>query len=56
MMQLIRANPILAGVEHPHGSEPLIQPDRIVLKDDSDIDRELLLAARHLQRRWLFRY
>jgi hypothetical protein len=45
MMQLIRANPILAGVEHPHGSEPLIQPDRIVLKDDSDIDRELLLAG-----------
>jgi hypothetical protein len=41
MMQLISANPILAGAEHPHGSEPLIQPDRIVLKDGSDIDREL---------------
>ncbi len=44
-MQLIRANPILAGAEHPHGSEPLIQPDRIVLKDGSDLDRDLLLVG-----------
>jgi hypothetical protein len=44
-MQLIRANPILAGAEHPHGSEPLIQPDRIFLKDGSDLDRDLLLAG-----------
>jgi len=44
-MQLIRANPILAGAEHPYGSEPLIQPDRNVLKDGSDLDRDLLLAG-----------
>src|SRR5579859_567201 len=40
-VNLIRANAILAIAQHPNSSQPLIQTERGILEDGSDLDGEL---------------
>jgi hypothetical protein len=42
-MQFIRANAVLAVSGEPHGREPLVQTDRRIFKDRSDLGGKLLL-------------
>jgi hypothetical protein len=41
----MRADPVLAVGDQPHGDEPLVERDRGVLEDRPDLDAELLLAG-----------
>jgi hypothetical protein len=36
-MNFVTADPILAIGDHPDSSEPLVQPERAVLKDGADL-------------------
>lgn len=44
-VQFVGANAVLAVADHPDRRHPLVQTDRGVLKDRSDLDGELFLAA-----------
>src|SRR5438067_1229290 len=41
---LIRADPVFAVANHPHGHEPLVERERRILKDRVDLDGKLLPA------------
>jgi hypothetical protein len=43
-MKFPRANAILATSQHPESREPLLQRDRRILKDGSDLNGELATA------------
>src|SRR5579885_3055544 len=44
----VRANPVFAVRHHPHGGEPLVESERRVFKDRSDLDAELTPLVRAL--------
>src|SRR5207248_11488029 len=39
--QFVRADAVLAVGEHPERGQPLVQPDRAILEDRAELDREL---------------
>jgi hypothetical protein len=43
--QFVTRNTVLAIGDQPHGGEPLVETDRGILKDGTDLDRELLFAT-----------
>jgi len=43
--QFVGADTILVVDDHPHGGQPLVQPDRAVLEDGAVFDRELPLGV-----------
>lgn len=47
-MNLIRANTVFAVGDHPDRGEPLIEADRRILKDRSDLGAELLFRVLRL--------
>jgi len=44
-MQFVTADAVFAVADHPEGCHPLIEADRRVFKNGSDLERELLLAS-----------